>query len=304
MAYKLPIIPDEKLQFYRDKLRREVSNLFEWTGLPEEIPVDYLERALIEGGRVMFFYDDRSYGYMAFKAGIRGFNLYNQPTKAFATTPNDLGLPTHYERTIVHKYDENLGKENSCVLINNMYHGESLNKIIDHYSYRLALIQQAFDTNALWQNIPVIFSTDNQELKLSVEKLFAEIMEGKPWVLLDKSLLAKENGVQSDVLDIPFLLDKLYDAKNEVYNEFKMTIGVNAPAVEKKERVLVDEVNSNEQYLETCLQIMLSQRKIACEEIKKVFGLDVDVNIREIEDPRGGEVIGPGYHGIEAGIED
>ncbi len=300
MAYSLPSIPDDKHKFYIKKLRREVSNLFRWEGLPSEIPVDYLEKTLIEHGTVMFFYEENVYGYMALRCGVRGYNLYDQPTTAYAVAPNDQGLEVNYTRTIVHKYDENIGKDRACVLINNMYMGESLLPTIDHYAYRLALIQQAFDTNTVWQNIPVVFSTDSDTKKLSIEKLFNDIMSGKPWVIVDNALLARENGVQADPLDIPFLLDKLYDAKNEVYNEFRMTMGIDSPGADKAERLLVDEVNSNRQITETCLEIMLSQRKIACEELKKVFGLEVSVEVIEGR----GEEFGGSYDRTKDSIGD
>ncbi len=277
MAYRLPTLPDDKINFYREKLFREVSNLFIWKNVPNEIPTDYLERTLVRHGRVMFFYDGDVYGYMALRAGIRGFNIYEQPTHAFAVAPNDQSLPYNYERTIVHKYNEEIGKDKSCVLINNMYGGESLWNIVDHYAYRLALIQQAFDTNALWQNIPVLMSVSDDNVRLSLEKMFSDIFTGKPWIVIDKVLTLKE-AMQAEPITVDFILDKLYDVKNEVYNEFKQTIGINASAVEKRERVLVDEVTSNEQITETCLEIMLKQRKIACEEIKKVFGLNITVD--------------------------
>ncbi len=296
MARGLPSIPDDKLKFYRDKLLREVSNLFIWDGLPNEIPVDYMERALITQGRVMFFNDDNAYGYMALQCGVRGFNLYNQPTTAFAVAPNDQGKQTNYSRTIIHKYDEKV--EDGCVLINNMYNGESLNTIIDHYAYRMALVQQAFDTNTLWQNIPVIFATNDSNTKLSIEKMFSDIMTGKPWIIVDNALIAKEGGVQADPIEVPFLLDKLYDVKNEIYDEFRMTIGIDSVGVDKKERLLVDEVLSNEQITETCLEIMLGQRKIACEEIKAVFNIDVSVEVR------GGNNNGTGDHGTSSRFDD
>lgn len=279
MTYHLPSIPDNKIQFYRDKLFREVTNLFEWEGLPEEIPTDYLERSLVTHGRVMFFYDPNAYGYMALSCGVRGVNIYQRPTQAFAVAPNTEGSETHYTRTIINRYDENIDETKSCVLINNMYNGESLHHIIEHYAFRLALIQQAFDTNAIWQNIPVFFSTTDNETRLSIEKMFQSIMSGKPWVVVDKALAVKE-GVQSDVITVPFLLDKLFDSMNEVYDSFKQTIGIKAVGVDKKERLLVDEVNASEQATETCLEIMLSQRKIACEEIKKVYGIDASVKVR------------------------
>lgn len=279
MARSVPVLPDDKVQFYTNKLEREVSNLFKWEGLPEEIPVDYLESALVRTGRVMFFYDEEAYGYMALEGQVRGFNLYNQPTKAFSIAPNDTQKSSSYDRVITHKYDENIDKNKACVLINNMYNGESLKGIIDHYAYRLALVQQAFDTNAMWQNIPVIIPVDTPDLKLSVESLFHEIFTGKPWSIVDKSFMSSEGRLQADPITVPYLLDKLYDAKNEIYNEFKQTIGIDAPGADKKERLLVDEVNSNRQFVETCLEVMLSQRKIACEEIQKVFGIDINVNV-------------------------
>lgn len=284
MAYDLPTIPDDKITFFRKKLIREVSNLFIWENLPDEIPIDYLERELIAHGRVMFFYDEQVYGYMCLRCGVRGFNIYNQPTQAFAVVPNDMGLPSNYDRVIVHKYDKDIDSGNACVLINNMYMGESLQPIIEHYAYRLALVQQAFDTNSLWQNIPVLFATDDQSTKLSIEKMFSDIWTGKPWIVVDKALFAKEQGIQADPLKVPFLLAELYDVKNEIYNEFKQTIGINAPGADKKERLLLDEVTSNEQITETCLEIMLSQRKIACEEINSVFGLDISVKARGGDD--------------------
>lgn len=303
VAYDLPVLPDNKVMFYKKKLVREVSNLFKWEGLPDEIPYDYLEKTLISQGMAMFFYDENAYGYMALRCGKRGHNLYDQPTTAFAVAPNDQLLKTNYTRTIVHRYDEDIGKDKACVLINNMYMGEGLNEIIDHYAYRLALVQQAFDTNAIWQNVPVIMTVDNANMKLSVDKLFADIFKGKPWVLVDNQLLGKENGTQADPITVPFLLDKLYDAKNEIYNEFKATIGIDHVAVDKKERLIVGEVESNEQSTETCLEIMLSQRRIACEEINKVFGLNISVKVNGDYD-LGGEDSGTGDNGVEELVGD
>ena len=293
MARKLPTIPENILTFYRNKLTREVTNLFEWEGVPDGIPVDYLERALVLKGRVMFFYDDEAYGFMALESQVRGFNMYNKPTTAFSVVPNTEGKKTHYERKILYGHNEMVEKEDGCVLINNMYGGESLTSIIDHFAKRLALVQMAFDTNALWQNKPVVFSTTNEGTRLSIEKFFNNIMNGEPWVVVDKELLAKENGIIPEVVDVPFILDKLYDTKNEIYAEFRHTVGIDTAGIDKKERVLTGEIDANKQSIETCLQIMLSQREIACKQINKFFGLNMSVKARgEVEN-------GPSDSGIE-----
>lgn len=234
---------------------------------------------LTRKGRVMFFNDDKAYGYMALECMVKGYNLYNQPTEAYSVSPNDQALPTNFHRRIMHKYDKAIPNAEACVLINNMYMGESLHEIVEHYAYRLSAIQMAMDTNILWQNIPVIFSASDEKMKLSIEVLFENIASGKPWIIVDKTLIKGENEIAGNVTEVPFLIDKLYDAKNEVYNEFKSAIGLSSPGADKKERLLVDEVNSNAEATETCLNIMLSQRRIACEEIKLVFGIDVKVSL-------------------------
>ena len=172
MARNLPTIPEDKMQFYRKKLWREVSNLFKWEGMPKEIPLDYMERMLVTTGRVLFFYDPDVYGYMALKANVKGYNLYDQPTSATCTSPNDAGLTSYFDRMIIHKYDENIEKEKAAVLINNMYEGESLAEIIEHYAKRLTLVQNAFDTNAVWQNIPVTWSVSDDKMQITIEEWF------------------------------------------------------------------------------------------------------------------------------------
>ena len=51
---------------------------------------------------------------------------------------------------------------------------------------------------------------------------------------------------------------------------------------EKKERLLVDEVNSNNDFIDRNVELMYRQRQIACEEMNKKFGWNVKViNLNE-----------------------
>ena len=306
MAYKLPTIPDDKIEFYRKKLWREVTNLFEWKGMPEELPIDYLENILVREGKALFFFDELGYGHMIGKAAIVGKNMYDQPVDGYCVTPNTEGKPTRYDRKIIHKYNELIDKNKGAVLLSNMYRQEPLLDIVEHFARRLAMIQMSIDTNALWQNIPVIFSALDESMKSSIEEMFTAIFEGRPWIMVDRTLLNGGNEVIGNVTEVPFLLDKLMDAKNETYNEFKATIGLNSPGADKKERLVVAEATSNQESKETCLNIMLSQRKIACEEINRVFGLNVTVDFAGAEEINKEEEIinGSGDDGTKTPSDD
>ena len=306
MAYELPTIPDDKIEFYRKKLWREVTNLFEWTGMPEEMPLDYLENTLVRKGMAAFLFDEAGYGHMVAEATIVGYNMYKEPVDLYCVTANTEGKPTRYDRKIVHKYNKLIENNKAAVLINNMYRREPLLDIVEHFAKRLAMIQMAIDTNALWQNIPVIFSALDESMKQSIDAMFSAIFEGRPWIMVDRTLLNGGNEVVGNVTEVPFLLDKLMDAKNETYNEFKATIGLNSPGADKKERLVVAEATSNQESKETCLNIMLSQRKIACEEINRVFGLNVSVDFVGAEEINNEEEIdnGSGDDGTQATSDD
>lgn len=284
MARNTPTIPDDKFQFFSEKLIREVSNLFVWEGLPDEIPVDYLEHSLVRDGRVMFFKDEDAFGYMALSATVRGYNIYGKPVEAVSTAPNTQGDNNYFKRLIVQSYVKDISPEDGCVLIENMYNGQSLMSIINFYAARMTNVQKAFDTNALWQNLPVMWAVPDSKTKLSIEKLFEDIASGKPWVIVDQQLQAiGKEGVSAGAVEVPFLLDKLFDVQNEIYSAFKATVGINTSGADKKERLVVDEAKSNDQAIQTCLQIMLSQRQKACMEINKLYGLNVSVNVLQAQ---------------------
>ena len=76
------------------------------------------------------------------------------------------------------------------------------------------------------------------------------------------------------------------------YAEFRHTVGIDS-RIDKRERVLTGEIDANKQSIETCLQIMLSQREIACQQINKFFGLNISVKAR-----------GEDYGTDDGGIED
>ena len=301
----MPTIPDHKLTFYREQLYRELSHMFKWEGLPKSIPVDYLERGLIRHGRVMF-YEDENIGLDILRAEVTGYNRHEQPTHARSTLKSTHEVLRPVERNIKRLTDGediNFDRENDCVLITNMYGGESCKPIVDHFAERLALVQLAFDTNLMWQNRPYIFPVKDQDTKLSLEKLFNDIFSGKPFSIVDEQLfMFNDNGVGIK-LDVPFLADKLMDTRNELMMKFRETVGIDTAGVEKAERVLTGEIEANEQHTKTVLQIMLEQRQIACENINAFFGLNVSVGIHT-PDKKEGEETGTSDGGTQTPIED
>jgi len=310
----MPTIPDNKVEFYREQLYRELSHMFEWHNLPPTIPRDYLERNLIRNGHVMFYYDE-NIGMDILRAEVTGMNRHDQPVTARSTVHSTVETLAQVERSIKRLTDsaniiEEFDKNKDAVLISNMAHGQNCSIIVDHFAERLALVQQAFDTNLLWQNMPYIFLADGNEMKLSFEKMFSNIFDGKPTVIADKQMFmynkAEERaGVPTDV---KYIGKELMDTRNELMMKFRETVGIDTAGVDKAERLLTGEIESNEQHTQTVLKIMLEQRQIACENINAFFDTDITVNVVGAdlleEQQEEGEEDGTGDGGVEETPEE
>jgi hypothetical protein len=155
--------------------------------------------------------------------------------------------------------------------------------IVNHFAERLALAQQAIDTNLLWANIPYIFQVGSDELRLSIEKMFSSVFNGEPFIITDKSLFTDNKDRAGIPTGVKFIGKELMDLHNEIMMKFRETVGFNTAGVDKAERVNTLEVQSNDQYTQTVRDIMLQQRQLAAESINKFFGVNVTVSINEPE---------------------
>lgn len=279
-----PTIPDDKIHYYREQLYRELSHMFKWDNLPQTVPHDYLERTLIRNGYVLF-YEDENIGLDVLRAEVMGYNRHNYPTSArtFTPTTNEEVRP-QITRNIKRLSDsenviELFNPKTDGVLISNMEYGQNSREIVEHFAQRLALTQQAFDTNLVWTNIPYIFQVGNDEARLSIEKMFNQIFTGKPFTIVDKYLFADNKDRSGVPTGIPFIGKELMDTRNEIMMKFRETVGITTAGVDKAERTNTLEITSNAQHTKTVLQIMLEQRQIAAENINAFFGTNISVDV-------------------------
>jgi kynurenine formamidase len=130
--------------------------------------------------------------------------------------------------------------------------------------------------------------------------MFSDIFTGQPFIITDKSLFTDNKDRAGLPTGIPFIGKDLMDVQNEIMMKFRQTVGFDTAGVDKAERTNTLEIQSNDQYTETVLQIMLRQRKIAVESINAFFGTDISVDVLTPPQPtqtQGGEPGGTGDGG-------
>ncbi len=253
--------------FYR--LMLIARSLFKWNNLPNGINEKWIERYLFSEGSCVF-YKDPKLGYMVAKIGNTGaLNYYDEPTTIRPYATNYL-----YEDA---KNDDQLMNNVDCVIIRNNDDCIPTYPMIQLYSADLTNIKRTIDTNIEGQKMPIIIKcTDKQ--KLSLKQAIKQKQDNEPVIYGDKALNTDDISVLKT--DTPIVFDKLQIQKTNVLNECLTFLGINNANTDKRERLVTNEVEANNEMIQINSDVMLETRKQACKEINKMFGLNISVERR------------------------
>ena len=250
------------IQYY-NRLTELALSMFEWKNLPKTVDQRFLEMCLYSDGMCVFF-EDEVLGYLGLRCMIGGrLNVYQIPTdrKAYATNG----------------YQKNLDGTNSVIIFNNYLHTNSMLDV-EMFSKRLYNLDRAIDVNANAQKTPVLIQCDESQ-RLTMLNLYKKYEGNEPFIFGSKGLDA--NGIKVLQTGAPYVADKLYELKTQIWNEALTYLGISNINVVKKERMITDEVTRNQGGTVASRYSRLESRRQACKQINEMFGLDIWVEYRE-----------------------
>ena len=251
---------------YYNRLVGIALSMFEWHNLPETIDSRFLEMALFGDGKALFFKDDVM-GYLGLQfMGTQPLSVYRIPLKRIAYSAN--GYHAVYDET------------NSVIVWNNMTHTNSFCDV-DEASKRLYEIQRTIDTNIKAQKTPVMI-TAKESQRLSMKQAYLQYDGNQPFIFADKDF--DPNSIKALTTQAPYVADVLFNAKKEIWNEVLSSLGVPVTDRVKRERLLAAEIAGDKASSVAQQFVRLEPRKKACEEINKMFGLNVEVTYRRLDD--------------------
>lgn len=250
------------LQYY-NRLTELAISMFEWQNLPKTVDQRFLEMCLFGDGMCVFFQDE-VLGYLSLQCMIGGkLNVYRIPMerKAYATNG----------------YQRNLDETNSVIIFNNYLHTNSLLDV-EMFSKRLYNLDRAIDVNANAQKTPVLIQCDESQ-RLTMKNLYKQYEGNEPFIFGSKGLDA--SGLKVLQTGAPYVADKLYELKAQIWNEALTYLGISNINVVKKERMITDEVTRNQGGTVASRYSRLESRRQACKQINEMFNLDIWVEYRE-----------------------
>lgn len=251
------------MQYIR-RLTELSTSMFEWKNVPESVDTRYLEMQLFYNGCAIYFNDDVM-GDLCLSCTVNGgFDVYGNPKERRA-----------YSR--YNNYSRTLNEENSVIIWNNYIR---TNSVLDvkMFARRLYNLDRIIDINANAQKTPVLVQASEKQ-RLVLLNLYKEFDGNAPVIFGDKNL--DINGLKVLSTNAPYIADKLYQLKTQVWNEALTYLGISNINVQKKERLITDEVTRNQGGTIASRYSRLEARRLAVEKINNMFGTNIEVNYRE-----------------------
>lgn len=248
---------------YYNRLVELAISMFEWKNLPDTVDPRFLELTLFADGQAVFFKDEEL-GYLALQNAMNGdFDVYRIPInrRAFA----------------VNGYQRKLTNKDSVIVYNNYLHNNS-RLDADMFARRLYNLDRAIDVNANAQKTPVLIKC-SQEERLTLLNVYKQWDGNEPLIMGDKGL--NTNAMTVLKTDAPYVCDKLYQLKTQIWNEALTYMGISNINVQKKERLITDEVTRNQGGTIASRYSRLNARRDACKKINAMFGLEIWCDYRE-----------------------
>lgn len=239
---------------------------FEWSGLPDTCNPMVLEKTLLFYGNALFFYDDEIGAFFHTPCNLPGpFNIYYESIVREAYSFD---------------YRETYTIENSVLI------KASQTMVPDYLSIwnyvpRIADAIRAIDVHMQTLKRPYVIVCEEKQ-RNTVIRTINRITDNEIAVIGEKGMTGSDISVLN--LNSSSNLSEMWSCVKQYYNAVFNSLGIKNAFTDKKERLVTTEANGQTNSTRHALESELYSRELAAEEINRMYGLDVSVRSREVED--------------------
>jgi hypothetical protein len=274
--------------FFRRYLLQKAMSVFKWK-LPENWSKEYFLYILYCWGYLSII-NTNKFGVIPQACGLRGYDVFYRPNVAVITNPLLNGM-------------KELKIDIQCTLFKLQPDYGGIMDIVNYYADMMALCAETASVNLINSKLSYVFGADDKAAAETFKKLYDDVASGKPCVVTGKNLF-KQDGTPawnmfSQNVGQNYIVGDILSDMRKIESMFLTAIGIPNANTDKKERLIQDEVNANNEETQTLCELWLEQLQEACKKTRDMFGIKIFVNWRikpntkkedKKEDDKGGDV--------------
>ena len=257
---------------YKMKMLTLAENVFQFKNMNPFIDMAYVNSELVTKGSIAFFKDEVM-GLLALPyTSVGSLDIYGRPNRIAVIPKNG-------------SYNRILNRNEFVIMYDNDSHIPIYPNIVQS-AERLALIKRSIDVNIEQQRTPRVWKT-SEENKKTMEDLVNQVDGNVNTIITYENIdLDDSNCILAPA---PYVADKLNQDKKEEWSEFLELIGITNVSVQKRERVIRDEIICSMGGTIASRYSRFTSRKNAIDKINKLFKENIEVEF---------------YDGLPTTIED
>ncbi len=263
-------------------------NEFEWEGLPDTCEGRFIEEILMFHPVACVVQDSEYNGFLSLPCTpASSLNIYYEHPiyKAISLNYNKKFMAmTEYNRDIIIKMSRGSDIKKvpmmGCIIYDNPVHYPMI-FIIEYYARAIATTLRSIQVVQHQLKVPKIIAT-TEETKTSIQHSIDNVDSNTLAIYVEPAIkraldqsLDMETGTKAENLTV------LWDSLNNWYSQALTALGVNnLNTSDKKERLLTDEVESNDDFVQLNSAYRLDMREHFCDNFNAVFGTNVKCKLR------------------------
>lgn len=272
------VLSNERLQLdYKTWCLKKLFGAFEFSGIPDEWDYDYMLTNLFIHGYIAI--TDTSAGVVPLRCGITGIDIFDHPTRAI------------FANAVLGNFERNLYGDNpatDCALVKIQYDFMGVMPIVDRYAALLALCDNSIAVNLRNSKVAFIGLVSSKQQAATFEKMYRDIDSGKPAVYAKKGDGLTTDDIYYNHVRETYIANDVQLLKQSIKNDFLTEVGLNNANTDKRERLIVDEVNANNDEVQANVQHWIDNIREGLKRANALFGLDLSVKLRKFDGEKGG----------------
>lgn len=254
-------------RYHMNKFRRLALNVYKWSNLPEGVDDYLIEKYLFEDG-MCIIWNSPEFGMNVSRCLVTQWDAWKRP---LTVRPVYDGIPNILDEIPIE----------DCVFLTDLYDlGHKRSEALDLVS-ELVSIQSVIDTQNTNQATPLMAIAGNNSVRQKLQNCIRRISEGYKVMFLEDDL---SNSIKPLNLNSPYNVQLLVQYKKDIENEILSYLGIDSQqAFQKKERMIVDEQEGNDELLNYLLADGLKARQRAID--GNTIGFQATVEIQTFVRP-------------------